>query len=272
MKTALLALLSLLATLGALTGQEQFGYPPVTEPGYAPAPGAGAPGGYPQQAPTYGYGAARQAVPEVSDQAAVIDDMSKLDDRRIIKLGDVLSFRIVEEKTPSKTLRVMSSGEVLVPHVGLVVAKDQTMKQFAYIVKRELEKEYFKEATVIVALNTSAAERRPINPRDPYNQGGYVDPTGDIIVVFGQVGRQGRMNLPREGAMTISTAILQAGGFARFANKKKVRIYRTIPGDDRNRRVIMVDVDRIMRRGDLNKDIELRPDDVIIVPEKLINL
>jgi protein involved in polysaccharide export with SLBB domain len=91
------------------------------------------------------------------------------------------------------------------------------------------------------------------------------------VVIFGQVGRQGKMSIPGDESLTISNAILQAGGFARFANSKKVRIYRKMGESEKDRRVILVDVDSIMRRGQLSKDIPLKADDVIIVPEKIIN-
>lgn len=221
-----------------------------------------------------GYQAPQQppVLLNVSDQAAVIDDMSKLDNARQLKSSDVISFRIIEEKKGTQKLRIMDSGEVAVPHIGLVTAKGKTMRQLAYIIKTELEREYFRKATVIIALDEAWEQRRNWHNRNQnfHNKGMY-NPDTEQITVYGQVGRQGRYNIRTDRPMTISTAILQAGGFARFANKKKVRIYRKIAGDDRNRRIILVNVDRIMRRGELNKDIELRPDDVVIVPEKLIN-
>jgi hypothetical protein len=105
--------------------------------------------------------------------AAVINSMDRLDESRALQIGDHLSFRIVEDKSPVKTLRVMDSGEIQVPYIGLVTAKDLTAKQVAYVIKAELEKQYFNQATVIITLDSSW-ERRQIDhggvnhQRDPF--------------------------------------------------------------------------------------------------------
>ena len=68
--------------------------------------------------------------------------------------------------------------------------------------------------------------------------------------------------------ITISQAILRAGGFAQFANKEKVKVIRKTP---QGNKTIMVNVHDIMQMGNLEKDIYIRKDDVIIVEEKTIN-
>ena len=279
----LLHLCVLTVTVSSISAQNLPVYPANTSNQVAVAPGAlpaGPPAGYipaPGSNPYAsqaqpGYQQPRQApAPLVDDNgsvAAVINSMDKLDDTRRLQIGDHIAFRVVEDRSPLKTLRIIDSGEVQVPYIGLVTAKDLTCKQVAYIVKAELEKEYFNEATVIVALDSSWRMRgHGANPNNPY-PGFGPEGMGSHVVIFGQVQRQGRMPIPDDGSVTISTAILQAGGFARFGNQKRVRIYRKIPGNDKERRVIIVDVSAIMKRGHLHKDIPLKADDVIIVPEK----
>lgn len=288
------SLLGFLLFAGLSHGQ---GYTRAQGPGPGPAYGAGygqgytgAPGasyeinaGYqPYDRAAFGEPAPgvnnRTPIPMPRDDnasiAAVINDMNKLDNSRKLESGDVVSFRIVEEGSANavKSLRLNDSGVVNIPHLGMVAAAGKSCYQLARQLSFELEKDFFKKATVIVMLDTSWKDRMQNHwgVQNGVQDGRYFG-SGSYVTIFGQIGRQGRMPLPSHGSLTISTAILQAGGFAQFANAKKVRILRRYGVGESERRTIIVDVDSIIRRGYLNKDIELRKDDVIIVPEKLIN-
>ena len=86
--------------------------------------------------------------------------------------------------------------------------------------------------------------------------------------MFGFVLKQGKYDLPPTEDVTISQAILRAGGFAQFADKEHVRIVRTTPQGEKS---ILVDVSSIMVKGQMQKDIYLRKNDVVIIPEKTVN-
>ena len=71
--------------------------------------------------------------------------------------------------------------------------------------------------------------------------------------------------------MVLRVAILRAGGFGDFANKKKVKVVRggsPEAGGKQNFELNMVD---ILEEGKTEKDVVLQPDDFIIVPSRLIN-
>jgi protein involved in polysaccharide export with SLBB domain len=91
----------------------------------------------------------------------------------------------------------------------------------------------------------------------------------EFFTVFGQVLRQGKYELPSDEDVTISQAILRAGGFAQFGNPKRVKVVRQLP--DGQNKTILVDCDDIMRKGNLSKDIYIRSGDVVIVDEKKVN-
>ena len=76
-------------------------------------------------------------------------------------------------------------------------------------------------------------------------------------------------DLPATEDVTISQAILRAGGFAQFADKKHVRIVRSTPSQ--GEKTILVDVESIMVKGQMQKDIYIRKNDVLIIPEKTVN-
>ena len=194
----------------------------------------------------------------VNAGAAVLTSMDVLDNNRPISAGDTVSIRIVEDRREPLQQVVAVTGEVNVPYVGLMNARGKTCRELAFTVKRELEKNFFKNATVLIAIDK-------INPDDLIRER-EVDL--EFYVMFGIVARQGKYDLPSNEDISISQAILRAGGFAQFANKEKVKIIRKTP---QGNKTIMVNVDGIMRRGDLERDIFIRKDDVIIVEEKTVN-
>ncbi|MDZ4404685.1 polysaccharide biosynthesis/export family protein [Prosthecobacter sp.] len=186
--------------------------------------------------------------------AAVLTSMDVLDNNRPISSGDTISIRILEDRRDALQQVVAVTGEVQAPYVGLVNARGKTCRDLAYTIKRELEKNFFKNATVVIAID-KLNERTQMEERE-------VDL--EFYVMFGFVARQGKYDLPSNEDISISQAILRAGGFAQFANKEKVKVIRKTP---QGNKTILVNVDGIMRRGDLERDIYIRKDDVIIVEE-----
>ena len=69
----------------------------------------------------------------------------------------------------------------------------------------------------------------------------------------------------RQG-MTVLDAILEAGGVTEFASPNKTTLFRKKDGDTLQLRV---QLNHIMKRGDLSTNYELSPGDIISVPERL---
>ncbi|MEQ1749584.1 MAG: polysaccharide biosynthesis/export family protein [Prosthecobacter sp.] len=210
----------------------------------------------------------RQAAPNgevssgaIAKSAAVINSMDVLDDTQPIESGDLISIRIVEDRREPLQLRVGATGEVNAPHIGLVKATGRTCKKLAYEVKRRLELNYYNSATVVVAIDL----KRQDDPNARVRTSGY---DIDFFTVYGQVIRQGKYELPVDEDITISQAILRAGGFAQFAFPQKVKLVRKTP---QGNKTVVINLDEIMRRGNLEYDIYVRSNDVIIVDEKKIN-
>jgi polysaccharide biosynthesis/export protein len=173
-----------------------------------------------------------------------------LDDKRPLQVGDRLSMRVVEDRKAPVSLIVTDSGEVEVPLIGRVAAKGKTCKQLAYVIKAPLEREYYYKATVIVGLDFETLK------------------SPGRVYVTGQVRNQGPLAIPPDETFTVSRAIIRAGGFADFANKRRVRLIRK-NGDKTE--TIIVDLELVIKKGRTDKDPVVEPDDTIIVPERLIN-
>jgi protein involved in polysaccharide export with SLBB domain len=176
--------------------------------------------------------------------------MRALNDKRRIGIRDKLSFTIVEDELPARTLTVTDSGEVDIPHIGRVEVGNRTCKQLALHIKKLLEKEFFYQATVLIGLDAAGGQA--------LSRGRYY--------VHGQVNRPGPQEIPVDEVLTITKAIIRAGGFTQYANEKKVRIVR------RNApRPLEIDMVPMMKKGDTRNDIEILPEDKIFVDEKFFN-
>jgi protein involved in polysaccharide export with SLBB domain len=175
-----------------------------------------------------------------------------LDDKHVLEPGDLLSFQILEDRDPAIQLVVADSRELEVPYIGRISVADKTCKELAKEVKGALEKEYYYQATVIVGLN-------------------LVNKVRGKVYVWGQVRNQGTVDLLFDQKLTAGKAILMAGGFGDFANKKKVKIVRGSNGASGASQSFEVDMVDILENNKTDKDIVLEPDDFIIVPAKAIN-
>jgi polysaccharide export outer membrane protein len=186
-----------------------------------------------------------------SSTVAQTNSMEVLNDRTKLGNGDRVSYRVVEERKEPILLTVGDSGEMEVPFIGRVMAAGKTCKQLAYELKPLLEKEYFYHATVILGLETLSTR-----------------PRGKVYLM-GALHGQGAMDIPPDENLTVSKAILKAGGLGDFANKRKVKLVRK--NTDGTTRTIYVDLAQILDKGHAELDPVLQPDDMIIVPERLIN-
>jgi protein involved in polysaccharide export with SLBB domain len=88
---------------------------------------------------------------------------------------------------------------------------------------------------------------------------------------MGQVRSPGPQEIPADEAYTVSKAILRAGGFGPYADKKKVKLIRGGKSGASSKPVFINCID-ILDKGQWEKDVEISPEDIITVPEKWINI
>ncbi len=92
------------------------------------------------------------------------------------------------------------------------------------------------------------------------------------VYVSGEVKVQGPVDFDVGDNLTVSKAILRAGGFAGFANKKKVRVVRGGSGAGAGQQVFELNMTEILEHGNIEKDMPLQPGDYIIVPSRVITM
>lgn len=186
--------------------------------------------------------------PALTSTVMRTNSMAVLDDKKRLGSDDFVSFRVVEDRDgESQHLRVNDNGELEVPYIGLVPAAGKTCRELAYNIKSALEKEYYYHATVILAVDKVSEKSR------------------GKIYVYGAVKNQGPQEIPTDETYTLSKAVIRAGGFGDFADKRKVKVTR------KNGQDLVVDLKRVIEQGRTEDDVTLQPDDQIYVAQRLVN-
>ena len=166
-----------------------------------------------------------------------------LDNHHRIRPGDKLSFRVAEDREDAKSLAVTDSGEIELPQpFGRFTAAGKTCRTLAGEIKTALERDYYKRATVLLGLDALNNVRGK-------------------AYVSGQVAKQGAVDIPVNSQLKLSQAILLVG-YTQWAKLDAVKVVRE------NGQSIVADVDAVLNKGKLEKDVILEPGDLIIVPER----
>jgi protein involved in polysaccharide export with SLBB domain len=180
------------------------------------------------------------------------NSMDALDDQYRLAIGDRISFRIEEDEDDPRPLFVMDSGDLEVPYIGRYPAAGKTCKELAQALKVEFEKNYYYRATVIIAVDLMTKSR------------------GKVYLV-GAVRMPGPQDIPSDEVFSVSKAVLRAGGFTDYADKRDVKVTRKggTPGAaDQN---FTVNVGEILEKGKIDTDLTLQAGDLIYIPERLVH-
>jgi polysaccharide biosynthesis/export protein len=163
-----------------------------------------------------------------------------------IGVDDRLQITVWRNPELSITVPVRPDGKISVPLIGDVQAGGNTPAQVAAVIKEKLAA-YIREPNVAVIL---------IDLRS-HEFLSRVRVTGAVRLPRSMPYRQG---------MTILDAVLEAGSINDFASASRTKLYRKY---NNKTEVIDINLDDILTRGKLDTNLELRPGDVVTVPERL---
>ena len=161
-----------------------------------------------------------------------------------IEPGDLLEIVILGEEELARSLMVMHNGTISFPLVGEVKVAGLTTDQASTVLAQRLEK-YFIHPVVSIILQS---------------------PTLPYVSVFGEVLRQGAVEYQR--GLKVTDYIALAGGPTPAANLGSVRVVRFQYGGVAAKNVHNINVDRILREGDITYNYELKSGDWIYVPRR----
>ena len=177
------------------------------------------------------------------------DPMELLDSERVIEPEDKLSYTLVEDREGARVLFVDENGEIDIPLVGSFVVAGKTCKEASYAIQEELTKNYYNKATVLLSFFKGSQTRGK-------------------IYLLGQVRNQGPLDIPSDEVLTLSKAILAAGGFTNHSDPTLVSIVRKDPDNPGQEIKKQVNMSEMLETGTLGDDPVLQPEDMVFVPQK----
>ena len=160
-------------------------------------------------------------------------------DQYVIGPEDVLYIHVWREDALSRTVPVRLDGNISLPLVNEVKAQGLTPLKLKENLTERF-KEFFENPNVSVTVMEANSFK---------------------VYVSGQVKTPGVYRLRSE--TTVLQIIAMAGGFADWANPKKILIIRKENGKEKH---ITVNYKKIMKGDDPGSNITLRPGDTVIVP------
>lgn len=179
------------------------------------------------------------------------DRMEVVDPDKRLAAGDELTLEIEQDREGGFPKVVSATGEIEVPPLGRVKVAGRTTAEAQAEIKRLLERDYYHTATVKLSIDRRSRT---------------VVKAGQITI-SGEVRAVGPMDLMEGDQLTVSQAILKAGGFGAFANQRKVQVTRPEGGRTRQ---FYVDVKEILDKGAVGKDVVVQDGDRINVPRAMI--
>lgn len=144
--------------------------------------------------------------------------------------GDRLRVVVYDQPSLTNIYEVDQSGQVSMPLIGDVTAREATTDELAQRISAKLASNYLRDPDVTVEVSAYR----------PFFVLGEVNTPGQFAYVPG---------------ITAETAIAMAGGFSDRANKRSVRVSRTVNGALIESRMPVIE--------------QIRPGDTIYVPESL---
>ncbi len=163
-----------------------------------------------------------------------------------IGVGDTLDVKVWKNGELSVSVPVRPDGNISVPLVGDIKAEGASAEALAAGITEKLESFIRSpQVTVIVSNPTSSAFLRRVRLT-----GAVASPT----------------SIAYQKGMTVMDLVLLVGGLTPFADANDTKLYRKTSSGTK---VYPVYLDDILKKGDLQSNYNLMPNDIITVPERL---
>lgn len=153
--------------------------------------------------------------------------------------GDVLQITVWKEEGMDREILVLPDGSITFPLIGTLQVQGMTPKMVQADIKTKLKK-YIPDASVTVMVKA---------------------PLGHTVSVLGQVAKPGEIVISRH--LGVMEALSQVGGLTPYASSSHITVLRYVDGKKTS---IDFPYDDIARGRHLDRDIDLKPGDVVVVP------
>ena len=159
--------------------------------------------------------------------------------------GDSLQIFVWDHADLSTNVQVRPDGKISTPLVEDLQAAGQTPTELARDIEGIL-KEYVRSPVVTVIMQ------------------GFVGEGAQQIRVVGQAIAPSALQYKQ--GMTVLDVMIQVGGLSEFAAGNKAKVVRKTADGDVEIRVKLLD---LLNDGDISQNIDMKPGDVLIIPQSL---
>lgn len=172
-------------------------------------------------------------------QVAAVQDYSY-----IIGPGDSLNIIVWRNPEVSMSVPVRPDGKISTPLIDELVAQGKNSIEVAREIEKALAK-YVRDPVVTVLVT------------------GFVGPYDQQVRVVGEAARP--QALPFKQKMSILDVMIAVGGLTDFAAGNEATIIRASEGNKQ----YSVRLNDLIKRGDVSANVEMRPGDILIIPQSL---
>ncbi len=189
-------------------------------------------------------------------QAGDVNENIRVEDEDTIFIPKAQAFFVLGEVKNAGTLPLDKGTSVLEAITLAGGFNERAAPSGVKVIRRSAEG---KQETVPLDLSGTI----PKDGEFPVQDGDTIlVPKGNTFFVFGEIKRPGAYLLEKE--TNILEGITIAGGFTDRAAPSRVRVIRSTP---KGQEVINIDMNDIIKRGQRQKAVMLRENDVVVVPE-----
>jgi polysaccharide export outer membrane protein len=160
----------------------------------------------------------------------------------VIGAGDTLNIIVWRNPELSMSVPVRPDGKISAPLVDEMLVQGKTSVEIAREVEKALSK-YVRDPVVTVVVT------------------GFVGPFSEQIRVVGEAARP--QFLPYRQKMTLLDVMIAVGGLTDFADGNSAKILRSAEGNTQ----YAVRLKDLIKRGDVSANVEMRPGDILIIPQ-----
>jgi polysaccharide export outer membrane protein len=160
----------------------------------------------------------------------------------VVGAGDIINIVVWRNPELSMSVPVRPDGRITTPLVEDLVAQGKDASTLARDIEKELEK-FIREPVVTVIVDK------------------FVGPYGEQIRVVGEAANP--RALPYKQKMTLLDVMIEVGGVTEFADGNSASILRTSEGNKQ----YSVRLNDLIKKGDVSANVEMRPGDVLIIPQ-----
>jgi polysaccharide biosynthesis/export protein len=160
----------------------------------------------------------------------------------IVGPGDNINIIVWRNPELSMSVPVRPDGKFSTPLIDELVAQGKHSTQIARDIEKQLEK-YVRDPVVTVIVTS------------------FVGPYDQQIRVVGEAAKP--QSLPFKQYMTLLDVMIAVGGLTDFADGNAATILRTGGGGKQ----YSVRLRDLIRRGDISANVEMKPGDILIIPQ-----